>query len=181
MRFGKIFIVSTLLLIAAAPCTQGRELLDSICSLGLPVMCIETVDHEEPTCDYISHPAGTIGAGIANATKVPSSVKIYSPSDSSLIYDSGEYVQDESGATVKIRGNTSAYPPKKPFKIKLQKKADLLMRGDKRFNDKNWLLIVDDELMTTFGFIVSDVVKMEWTPRGQYVNLIFNGDYRGVY
>ena len=181
MKLGKIFIVSTLLLIAASPCAQGRELLDSICSLGLPVMCIETVDHEEPTCDYVSPPSGSIGAGITNATKVPMRVTIHRAGDGEVLFDSGDYVEDTSGATVKIRGNTSAYAAKKPFKIKLQKKADLLLRGDKRFNDKNWLLITDDELMTTLGFIVSDIVKMEWTPRGQYVNLIFNGDYRGVY
>ncbi len=181
MRFGKIFIISTLLLIAAAPCTQGRELLDSICSLGLPVMCIETVDHEEPTCDYISHPAGAMGMGITNATKVPMSVNIVDWRSGDVIYDSGPYVDGVSGATIKIRGNSSAYAAKKPYKIKLQKKGDMLARGDKRYSDKNWILISDNDVTTLFGVIISRVMGMTWTPQGLYVNVIFNGDYRGMY
>ena len=178
---GKIFIVSLLSLIAASPCAQGRELLDSICSLGLPVMCIETVDHEEPTCDYISHPAGAMGMGITNATKVPMSVNIVDWRSGDVLYDSGPYVDGVSGATIKIRGNSSAYAAKKPYKIKLLKKGDMLARGDKRYSDKNWILISDNDVTTLFGVIISRVMGMTWTPQGLYVNVIFNGDYRGMY
>ena len=47
----------------------------------------------------------------------------YEP-DGLLSYDSGDYVDGESGMTLKIRGNTSAWQLRKPYKIKLQKKAD---------------------------------------------------------
>ena len=181
MKEFKACIFAFLAFVMATPVVRAGELLDSICSLGLPVMCIETVDHEEPTCDYVSHPEGSMGIGITNVTKVPMRVTIHRASDGSVLYDSGDYVEDVSGATIKLRGNSSAYEAKKPYKIKLQKKADLLMRGDKRFNDKNWILITDDDVTTLFGMIVSEIMGMQWTPRGEYVNVIFNGDYRGIY
>ena len=98
--------------------------LDDIISKGLPVLYIQTVDSEEPTCDYVSAPAGCMGKTIANATKVPGRMIIYQWLDEmdSVLYDSGDYEKDVSGMTIKIRGNTSAYYEKKPYKIKLQKK-----------------------------------------------------------
>ena len=158
--------------------------LSSIISKRLPVLCIETVDGEEPTCDYVSAPSGSMGASITNATKVPGRLVVYfwiSGKDS-LLYDSGDYEKDVSGMTIKIRGNTSAYDAKKPYKIKLQKKFDLLFGGnDSIYKDKEWLLMRDDYLMSTIGFLVNELVGMTWTPRHRFVNVIINGSYRGAY
>lgn len=158
--------------------------LSSIISRRLPVLCIETVDGEEPTCDYVSAPSGCMGASVANATKVPGRLRVYRRigGKDSVAYDSGDYVKDVSGMTIKIRGNTSAYDPKKPYKIKLQKKFDLLFGGnDSVYKDKEWLLLRDDYLTSTIGFVVNELVGMPWTPRHHFVNLVVNGSYRGVY
>ena len=101
--------------------------------------------------------------------------------DGTVLYDSGEYEKDVSGLTVKVRGNTSAIQRKKPYKLKLQKKADLLCRGSKDYNDKNWALINDGELKTMVGLKVNELVGLQWTPAYEYVNLVFNGQYRGLY
>ncbi len=154
--------------------------LASTISLGLPVLDIATVDAEEPTCDRVSAPEGSIGAGITNATKVPGYVRRYEP-DGLLSYDSGDYMDGESGMTLKIRGNTSAWQLRKPYKIKLQKKADLLCRGDKKYNDKNWVLLNDYDMMLRNGMWVNELVGLDWTPQCQYVNVRMNGEYRGVY
>ena len=141
--------------------------LSGIIAKGLPVLVVETVDHEEPTCDYVSAPAGCMGQTIRNATKVPGRLVMYQRivGVDSVTYDSGDYVKDVSGMTIKIRGNTSAYHDKKPYKIKLQKKKDLLLRGNEDvYEDKEWLLIRDQFLLTTAGFIVSDLLGMPWTP-----------------
>ena len=91
--------------------------------------------------------------------------------------------------TIKIRGNTSAYSDKKPYKIQLQKKEDLLFRGDD-YKDKSWVLIKDCEAMTLkddmslrplIGVIVSDLVGIEYVPQGRYVNVLINDDYKGIY
>ena len=158
--------------------------LSEIIALSLPVMDVETVNHEEPTCDYVSAPSGSMGASIANATKVPGRLVIYRWLDGkdSVIYDSGDYEKDVSGMTIKLRGNTSAYKPKKPYKIKLQKKFDLLFGGnDSVYKDKEWLLLCDDYLATMHGFEVSKLVGMQWTPRHHYVNVVINGRYIGAY
>ena len=67
--------------------------LSQVVATGLPVLCVETVEHEEPTCDYVSAPAGCMGLGISNATKVPGRLTVYQRIGGmdSLMYDSGDY------------------------------------------------------------------------------------------
>ena len=45
--------------------------------------------------------------------------------------------------SIKVRGNTSAASANEqlPYKIKLVKKADLLMRGNKVYKHKDWVLL----------------------------------------
>ena len=149
--------------------------------IGLPVLQIETIDHEEPTYEDADAPAGCMGSGIKNATKVPGRVTIETLNEG-IIFDSGEYTSKKSGMTIKVRGNTSArYNPKKPYKIKLEKKGDMLCRGDALYNDKNWLLLRVDNINTLIGFKTGELINMEWNPQYEFVNVIFNGDYRGLY
>ena len=165
------------------PTEREKYDIAAILKLGLPVLDIETVNHEEPTCDYVSCPPGSMGGGIANATKVPGHLNIYVGNDAkNPVYASGEYNKDVSGMTIKIRGNTSAYPSKKPFKIKLQKKADLLLRGDDAtYKDKDWILLRDPTLLTITGCKISELMGLQWAPKCHYVNVLFNGDFRGMY
>ena len=158
--------------------------LTEIVATGLPVLYVQTVDGEEPTCDYVWAPAGSMGATITNATKVPGRMCVYQRigGRDTLLYDSGDYEKSVSGMTIKIRGNTSAYEAKKPYKIKLQKKHDLLFRGvDSVYKDKDWVLIKDNRLMAKAGFKVGELIGMKWTPGHRYVILIVNDDYRGTY
>ena len=175
-------ILSTLLLIYSVGIGAAQSLFseDSIKAIGLPVVTIETVDSEEPTCEYVAHPEGMAGYGIRNATKVPGRLTITLGDE--LLYDSGSYAKDTSGMRIKIRGNSSAYPAKKPYKVKLEKAADLLLRGDdETYSDKDWLLIKDPDFRQHIGFETSRLMGMEWTPGCRYVNVVMNGDYRGLY
>lgn len=153
-----------------------------VIELGLPVLIIETIGQEEPTCDYVFAPEGYFGIGTTNKTKVPGRVLIVHQSDT--LFDSKPYAKDAGGMTISIRGNTSAYySEKKPYKIKLEKKNDLLCRGDSSYYDKNWALISDgnDVLHTMIGNLVNKLVGMPYTPAYRYVNVIMNNDYRGIY
>lgn len=148
--------------------------------MNIPLLEINTVDGEEPTCDVVSPPEGAGGSGITNATKVPASMKIIKNGET--LYDSGEFVNKESGLTLKIRGNTSAKKQKKPYKLKLQKKADLLFRDDKKYKDKDWVLLrTGASLITPIGFWTSELFEQEWTPAHEIVNVWMNGTYRGLY
>lgn len=174
-----VFLVGTIQTSAEINPTMRLVLLNT----GLPLVEINTVDRVAPTCDYVSAPEGCWGTGAANKLKVPSRMTIRQGSN--LLYDSGDYEEDQSGLTIAIRGNSSAYTEKKPYKLKLQKKADLLFRGDdKKYKDKNWLLLKDDRSMslnTMIGLKVNELVGMQWTPRFMFVNVLLNDDYRGVY
>ena len=151
---------------------------------NLPMIEVTTLGGEEPTCAYRSAPPGESGAGIYDATKVPG--RLVMTSGTETLYDSGEYEKSESGITIKIRGNTSAYSAKKPYKIKLQKKEDLLSpingRSDKEYKDKDWILLKDGTSFNTFvGMTVADIAGTEWTPEFAFVNLVVNDNYRGIY
>ena len=157
--------------------------MDSLIAIGLPVVIVNTVDGEEPTCVFVSAPEGAMGSSITDATKVPCSLAIRNTEG--VLYDSGPYVKNRSGATIKIRGNTSAWyingNGKMPYKIKLQKKEDLLFRGADDYFDKDWLLLKYDNLRSVAGFYVNDRLGMQWTPCFKHVNVVINNDYKGVY
>lgn len=173
----KYFLLVTLMLPLFAVASTAVDLQD-VYDAGLAVVSITTVDGEAPTFERAYPPEGCLGLSIKNATKVPARMTI---SRSGIVqYDSGEYEKDKSGLTVKVRGNTSALQGKKPYKLKLQKKADLLGRGD-TFKDKNWVLINDQTLLTMVGLKVNELLGLQWTPAYEYVNLVFNGEYRGLY
>lgn len=166
------------------------QTFNEIISYGLPVVVINTVNSEEPTAERIDPPAGAMGATITNATKVPGRIRIYHPENPEVpVYDSGEFKEGVSGMTMKIRGNTSALQAKKPYKIKLQKKADLLSRGEERYADKNWALIrhvgtpkFPCPIVFDLGNRVNELLEVsDWTPAAEYVNVIINDSYRGYY
>lgn len=58
----------------------------------------------------------------------------------------------------------------------------MLGRSDSKYNDKNWVLLNSAySLKTKVGLKLSELMGMQWTPAHQYVNVVFNGEYRGVY
>ncbi|MBQ6560804.1 MAG: CotH kinase family protein [Paludibacteraceae bacterium] len=148
--------------------------------LKIPVMVVETVNGEMPTCDFIEAPSGCDGLTSTNQNKVPARMLLVLGPDT--LYDSGEYLKDVSGLTIRIRGNTSGYVrPMKPYKLKLQKKADLLSRGDDRFKDKNWVLMNYYYYNPIIANKILDLLDFGWHPECEFVNLILNDDYQGLY
>lgn len=156
------------------------EVADTRCdSLSLPVLHIQTVNGEEPTCDYVTHPEGSMGEGIANATKVPGRLTMTLLGDT--LYDSEMYDAFGNGLTIKIRGNTSAYDEKKPYKLNLRREADLLCRGkDNVYQDTEWILI-DLSAQNLVGLKVNELLGMPYTPAYRICNVEINGNYKGVY
>ena len=154
---------------------------DKYLDLGLPLLVITTDEGRDPTFELAVKPdPGCIGTGTTNAEKLPCTIRRFEP-DGTLTYSSGTYEKGVSGCTLKVRGNGSALRPKKPFKVKLQKKGDLLARGDERFNDKNWVLLTDVGMHISLGFTVASFFESGWVPAYEYVNVIINNQFRGLY
>ena len=175
-----IFILFCINEVIAQNTDFSQENIDKI---GLKVIHIETENNEEPECEFAEAPEGCMGMTSINAKKVK--CRIYITLKGDTLYDSGMFEKNQSGATIKINGNTSAYfaiPGNYPYKIKLQKKADLLNRNNERFDDKEWRLINDGyTLKTIIGLKISELLQFSWTPAYTPCNVFINGDYRGCY
>ena len=81
---------------------------------------------------------------------------------------------------IKLRGNSTAYASKRPFKIKLVDKADILGMGA----DKHWCLLANHYDRTNLRNKISYDFSMDLGLEGcssEMVNLVFNGDYYGLY
>ena len=151
---------------------------------GLPVVNINTVNGIEPTAEYVE--GENYGYAITNAKKVAASMQIID-SEGKVVYESGGYSKKKSGLTIKLRGNTSVdLLGKSSYKIKLQKKADLLAslisRSGDAYQDQDWILLKMVKGFDAFvGFAVCDIVGVPWTPKYAFVNVVINNDYRGLY
>lgn len=106
-----------------------------------------------------------------------------------------QWAVDELGATsigtadeplplaIKARGNyTRTAFAKKPFKLKLGKKQSLLGMS----KSKHYALLAgaDDNygyMRNYAGFNLGDRIGLPWTPTQQPVEVVINGDYRGLY
>lgn len=174
--------LSIALLSVFLTCNASETIVDSVRHFGLPVVVVETVNHEEPTSEPAYPPEGGMGQGIKNATKVPGRVVVIKAAGDT-IFDSGNYVKKQSGMTIKHRGNTSSSVfAKKAYKIKLQSKGDMLGRGE-TYVDKDWALLKNDycNLNTLAVLKVCELLGNEWVPAMKYVNVVINGQYRGIY
>ena len=99
-------------------------------------------------------------------------IKIVNP-DGSISY--------EGVTSFRGRGNSTWGYPKKPYAIKLDKKASILGMP----KHKRWVLLanwMDRTLMRNrIAFKLGECTQMEYTPRGEYVELVLNGKHLGNY
>ena len=104
------------------------------------------------------------------------------------VYVTGRYALAETGAAavegaleVRGRGNSTWSMDKKPYRLKLTTSRSLLGMPASR----HWVLLAnhsDKTLMRNdITFMFSRSLGMEYTPRSQYVDLMVNGVYSGVY
>ena len=94
----------------------------------------------------------------------------------------------QGNAQVKLRGNSTSLRPKRPFRIKLDKKADLLGLGEdngKSYKSKHWVLLANDIdhslLRNKLLYDFSGEIGTEFYFHSTNVALIYNGQYEGVY
>lgn len=83
---------------------------------------------------------------------------------------------------MKGRGNSTWSAPKKPYAIKFDKKKSLMDLPD----DKSWVLLAnyyDPTLLRNdlAFFMGNEISTLDWTPHYQQVDLILNGQYKGIY
>ncbi|MDO5570904.1 MAG: CotH kinase family protein [Bacteroidales bacterium] len=99
----------------------------------------------------------------------------------SFVSKDGTEIYSDS-VKIRGRGNATWNLSKKPYKIKLYNKTNLLGNSAKA---KDWTLLSnmgDKTLMRNFlAFDISRMAGFEYTPSGQPVDLFLNGEYKGCY
>lgn len=138
----------------------------------VPLLEITTENCEDPTADYVSAPGdGTQGASITNNEPVKGTM---------VLTENGKTIS--SGLELRIRGNTSAYSTKKPYRLTLDQPIDLLGEDDSSA-DEDWILLAytGTNLKTYVGNYIAGLCGMEWQPKMKFVNVILNGDWKGCY
>lgn len=82
---------------------------------------------------------------------------------------------------IRGRGNSTWGTDKKPYKIKLDKKANLFNMG----KNKHWVLLADyydpSHLRNKTTYWIGKQLGMAYTPEGVYVDVVMNGEYYGSY
>lgn len=115
----------------------------------------------------------TNGAAIAN--------KIVYVSGTLKLVGNFKDVLFDGKTEVKGRGNSTWDMPKKPYRIKLDKKASLLGMPE----SKNWVLLAnyaDKSLIRSeLAFSLSRSIGRPFTVESRYVELFLNGSYQGSY
>ncbi len=82
---------------------------------------------------------------------------------------------------IRFRGNYTSTLPKKPYRIKLDEKSEILGMP----SNKDWVLLANYSdkslLRTATAFELSRLTGMTWTPRMKYVDVFLNNKYIGQY
>ena len=125
---------------------------------NLPTVIINTLNAEEP---------------YDKEHNIISTIKIISKNGSDILEADGE---------TRLRGNNSITHPKKPYRIKFNKKQRPL---DAPAKAKKWTLINnygDKTLMRNMiAFDIARQAGMEYVPYSQPVDVVLNGEYKGCY
>lgn len=97
-----------------------------------------------------------------------------------MIKEGGKTVSENS-LRIRGRGNATWTYPKKPYKLKLDKKATILGMNE----DKDWVLLANycDKtlLRTAIALKLSRMLKFPFTSEDRFVEVVLNGEYMGNY
>lgn len=153
----------------------NRDYVVEITNTGLPVV-------------VINQPGGTVNWEQTGTYAVEKDPSDDTPNGTVTVYDAdGNVTLAEAEALTRLRGNTSQDYPKKPFAIKLDKKAGLLGMP----KHKRWVLLAnwkDKSLIRNhiaFGiaqkFAATFSDSTPWQVHGQFVEVVYNGVHVGNY
>ena len=143
----------------------------SVMNGGLPVLTREVFFSKLPVC-YMTTDDGEFPS--AQKEKHNGWLRIQGNADFKEQYD--------GAMTVNVRGNTSAGYPKKPYKVKLDKKASPFGLGSVK--SKHWVLLANMPDMSNmrnklaYDFAASIGVK---GMKSTWVEVVLNGRYDGLY
>ena len=147
--------------------------------------CVATVGEETVTSDVAAVAYTGLPVLYVNT---PKGVEITSKEDWTkktflTLRDAGkaDWNFEDVQTSIRGRGNSTWEQDKKPYALKLNDKREIMGMS----KHKRWVLIANyldnSFLKNHIAFFLSKNLKMDYTVKGKYVNLVFNGVYRGLY
>lgn len=145
--------------------------------IGLVVFVLCSCDHPEPV---------VLTGSVYPQVEITTDIKYDALTKTDVhclvqLKDSIGKVKMSQNGLIKLRGNSTAVFPKRPFRLKLTYPYPIcgLPEGNK------WVLLANffDKTMlrNALAFKMSEDSKLEYTPRFQYIELIYNNEYKGTY
>lgn len=100
-----------------------------------------------------------------------------------IVVKSSEPSEDLDMITeIRCRGNSTFNAAKKPYRLKLDKKTNLL---NNKANAKSWVLLANflegSLIRNAVAFKISELFEMDFSPSVRFVDLYMNGNYAGNY
>ena len=191
MTMKKKLLLFGLTALLTAACTSGSDEPPKPVTPVTPDTPIETKDTVKPSETEPAQPTASFAAKYRVA-------KISINVDGNMAVTSKEKA-DYRGCTIKIESDTAVWNyegrgrirgrgnstwewyPKKPYRLKLDEKAEILGLAA----DKDWVLLANyrdpTHLMNTFVFEMGERLGIPFPNHSRYVELTINGDYKGLY
>lgn len=148
---------------------ENRLFLDYSKLPSIPMISISTYRGIEPTYDVVKDEVGH--SQIVNTEFVKGDL-VYSQKGEKTI---------SSEVEIRCRGNSSLLiDEKKSYKIKTKEKCCFFDDDNKGYTEYI-LLKYGTSLKTFIGNYVGKECGMEWNPDAKFVNIMLNGDWKGIY
>ena len=105
--------------------------------------------------------------------------------DNTTISVAGAYDEEWNFESVKTsikgKGKAAWERPKKNYTLKLEEGREIMGMP----KDKRWILLANYRdksfIRNDTAFYLSETFKLSWTPHGEFVDLVLNGQYLGLY
>ena len=169
-----IILVAATLCFMPAPANAMALGDDDVIDNGIPVVCLNIDETQGSIQDMLESPDHSVFCYGTISVEVPEGFHYVDFPDTDLASLEGMQM------SIRGRGNSTWNGDKKPFKIKLDKKADVLGLGA----NKHWVLVANakDEslLKDRITAWLGDEMGFSWTPRGVPVDLVMTGQYYGT-
>lgn len=153
---------------------QGDGLLPTVSARTLVAEVLAQA--APPACAI--HPVATINIETKDGEEITSKEDYL---DATLTITPAGGSAETLSTRIRGRGNTTWAMPKKPYRLKLDKKAEMLGMTA----DKDWALLANytDKtlLRNAVAFCMGRMLEMRYTPDSRFVELTLNGEYQGLY
>lgn len=137
--------------------------------------------------DIISKTFSDLPVIILDTDGVPITSKEDYVDGSFELYNAGEYNKELLDLEIRGRGNSTWEQPKKPLRLKFDKKQSMFGTS---YSEKNWVLLADYlDISHIKNYVAYNIAQnftdpnegMLFAPIAVNVNVYFNGEYQGVF